>query len=291
MAQNAPGSAASSSRRPPPPPRARRQRMRQSSCSCSSSATVSAPEIGIPAGSGRDAAGRVARRAGRVAFTTMVAGGALLFETPPARGGLVQNQASARRFKKNSREITSLRCGPRCAAWPRAVANASVARSDGIFHDGRVASHTCDFAASKRWICADLRDFPPHAGDSAIFLIRRRATADSALAPPSLLALRAALDEPPPPDQRRPGAPRSTRLEARRCALADHPSSPGDAATAEELMELASSRRCARARAPTASGTGTTPATAPTRARRARPPQGARRAAARGGALRHGAAL
>ena len=101
-------------------------------------------------------------------------------------------------------------------------------------HDGRVASHTCDLAASKRWICAELRDLPPR---------RRSAQFSShAAAPRPLprwrrLLLVCALPLTAAADIASLCATTLDELEAKAAALGHYPSSPGDAATAKELMD------------------------------------------------------
>ena len=101
-----------------------------------------------------------------------------------------------------------------------------------LAHDGRAASRACKYAASKRPICADLRNFPPRRRTAQFSFYRRapRPTPRWRLLLVCALPLTTAniaslcattLDE----------------LEAKAAALGHYPSSPGDAANAKELMD------------------------------------------------------
>ena len=101
-------------------------------------------------------------------------------------------------------------------------------------HDGRVASHACSAAASKRQNCAELRDFPPRRR-TAQFSFQCRASRP--LPRWRRLLLVCALPLTTAANIASLCATTLDELEAKAAALGHYPSSPGDAANAKELMD------------------------------------------------------
>ena len=101
-------------------------------------------------------------------------------------------------------------------------------------HDGRVGSCACQNFEARRQNCAELRDFPPRRRTAQFSFYRR---APRPLPRWRRLLLVCALPFSTAANIASLCATTLDELEAKAAALGHYPSSPGDAATAKELMD------------------------------------------------------